>query len=60
MGGDLSARFHAGDRGIVPPKFLICNIALNLALEGATNKIRTANQFVPDFDAFIPRELSFL
>ncbi len=33
MRGDLSARFHAGNRGILPPNFLICNIALNLALK---------------------------
>jgi hypothetical protein len=48
MGGDLSARFHAGNRGILPPKFLICNIALNLALKcGQTTSNRENSRREP-------------
>jgi hypothetical protein len=34
--------------------------SFELSFEGATNKIRTANQLVPDLDALIPQEFSIL
>ena len=34
--------------------------SFELSLEGAKNKIRTANQFVPGLDALIPKSFQFL